>query len=69
MGAGRPSDYNPEIGAEICRRIAEGETIGDICKTEGMPSRVTVWNWTHIHPDFLSLYTRARWPEIDQIRV
>jgi len=31
--------------AEICARLAEGEPLAWICREQGMPSTVTVWNW------------------------
>ena len=60
MTIGRPSDYNPEIAAKICERMALGETLTDICKDEGFPSRVSVWRWTEAHEDFRNAYSRAR---------
>ncbi len=42
---GRPSDYTDELGSEICRRLAEGESVNRICKDEAMPCRATVITW------------------------
>src|SRR5690606_9454335 len=42
---GRPSDYNAHIAAEICGRIAEGQSLREICAAEDMPSRTTVFRW------------------------
>jgi transcriptional regulator with XRE-family HTH domain len=33
----------------ICERLAEGITLTDICKTEGMPTPTTVRNWQREH--------------------
>ena len=58
--AGRPSDYTEELGAEICRRIAIGETLTKICRPKTMPDRSTVWRWTEGNPDFRNALARAR---------
>lgn len=42
---GRPSSYTPEIGAEICRRLTEGESLRQICRDDGFPDRKTVISW------------------------
>lgn len=42
---GRPPEYTKEIGAEILRRFAGGETILQICADEAMPHRSTVYRW------------------------
>ena len=42
---GRPSAYTPEVAAEICRRLAEGQTLREICRDETMPSDSTVRAW------------------------
>lgn len=42
---GRPSEYTPEKAAVICDRIADGDSLRQICEDEGMPSRGTVFRW------------------------
>lgn len=37
--------YTPEILAEICKRIAAGETLTQMCKEEHLPSVETVHSW------------------------
>lgn len=44
-GRGRPTDYTPELGDEICRRLSEGESLNRICRDESMPARSTVITW------------------------
>lgn len=61
---GRPSLYTEELAAEICSRIAVGETLTAICEDEDMPDRVTVWRWLG-RPDFSQLYARAREAQAD----
>jgi hypothetical protein len=58
---GRPRVYTKALAAEICKRLASGETLRAICRDEGMPSRPTVHGW--IIDDvqgFSAQYTRAR---------
>jgi hypothetical protein len=57
---GRPSSYTDEIAAEICTRMAHGETLAEICRSEGMPDRATVYRWTEANEGFRSAYARAR---------
>ena len=57
---GRPTLYTPELAREICTRIAGGETLPNICKDEGFPTRVTVYRWTVEHDDFCNAYHEAR---------
>jgi hypothetical protein len=42
---GRPSVYTPELADEICRRLAEGESLRQICLDEKIPARSTVKLW------------------------
>lgn len=57
---GRPSDYNKEIGLEICNLVADGENINRISQMDNFPSRVTIYAWFRKHKDFLNNYMRAR---------
>jgi len=41
----RPTSFTPKLGLEICKRIADGESLRNICKDDGMPNRVTVHDW------------------------
>ena len=57
----RESTFTPEIGAEICERIATGESLRAICRHEPFPTARTVHRW--IEDDvqgFRQQYARAR---------
>jgi hypothetical protein len=41
----RPGEYTPEIGTEICRRIAEGQSVRSIVKDDDMPASSMVYKW------------------------
>lgn len=58
---GRPSLYSDELAAEICERVANGETLTEICQDEEMPARSTVTTWLMRGTgDFPDQYARAR---------
>lgn len=57
---GRPSTYTPATAELICVRLADGETLTDICRTPGIPSRQCVQQWRMRMPAFDALYYRAR---------
>lgn len=55
--------YNETIAAEICARIASGETLSDICRDADrpeMPAYSTVGDWRRQRPDFEAAYQKAR---------
>lgn len=61
LGMGRPSAYTPELAAEICERLAAGESLRAICRDDHMPSDFAVRNWAINDVDgFSSRYTGAR---------
>jgi hypothetical protein len=57
---GRPTLKTPELCAEICRRISEGETMQAILKDPGMPAWTTVHDWRHADESFRQALARAR---------
>ena len=56
----RASTYTPELAAEICERIADGEPLRQICRDEGMPAWRTVYDWIEANTDFAARIARAR---------
>jgi len=58
--AGRPPSYTLELGALICRRLANGESLRQICEDKDMPDRGTVFDWCERDADFATKYARAR---------
>ncbi len=59
-GKGRPTTYTPATAELIATRLADGETLSNICRTPGMPARQTVHQWRMRIPAFADLYARAR---------
>lgn len=62
---GRPSSYTKEIGDLICHRMAEGESLRQICKDDEMPHRTTVIDWKNGNASFADQYARARQDQAD----
>ena len=42
---GRPTRYTKKISKEICFRLAEGESLSSICKSEHIPHRSNILRW------------------------
>ena len=64
---GRPTIYTQQLANLICLRIAEGESLREIVRSEGMPERATVYDWLLRRPDFADQYTRAREEQADTL--
>lgn len=45
MAGGRPTKYTKELGTLICTKIAEGNSLRNVCKGDDMPDRGTVHEW------------------------
>jgi hypothetical protein len=57
---GQSSTYTPELAAEICARLSEGEPLRVICRDEHMPAWRTVYDWIRANPEFATRIARAR---------
>lgn len=57
---GRPSSYTPEMAAQICERLAAGESLRSICRIEGMPCQAMVYRWLENNESFREQYAQAR---------
>src|SRR5271157_3532722 len=53
--------YTAELAAEICRRLADGESLRKICRDDGFPNEATIRTWALEDVNgFGTQYTRAR---------
>jgi hypothetical protein len=52
--------YTPELITEIFRRISLGESLLQICRDEGMPTRQAVYDWVHGDETLALQFARAR---------
>lgn len=50
----------------VLRRIAEGESLRQIAKDEGMPAPATVCDWAAADPVFAEQYARAKEAQMDR---
>lgn len=66
-GMGRPSDYSEELAAEICGRLANGESLKSICSSDAKPDASTVYRWLVAHETFREMYARAREDQADTL--
>lgn len=57
---GRPTTYTPEIGLAICEGVSSGKTLTEVCRSDDMPSRATVYRWQEADSTFRAAYRRAR---------
>jgi len=64
---GRPTIFSQQLADIICIRIAEGESLREICRDDEMPERVTIYRWLQADPDFCNHYTRAREDQADTL--
>lgn len=49
----------PKLFDEICSRIALGESVRSICRSEGMPSRKIIHAWIRQNPELRRSYLGA----------
>jgi hypothetical protein len=61
------SFYSEEKAKMICEMIIEGKTLREISLLDGMPHRVTVFQWLHKIPEFAKMYDHARMVQADHM--
>lgn len=68
---GRPSSYTEKLGADICARLADGESLRTICRDSKMPDKATVFRWLAQDEGevkaFRDQYARAREAQADRL--
>lgn len=64
---GRPSDYLPEVAADICALLAEGDSLRKVCERQGMPNKATIFRWLAQHDEFRDQYAKAAETRADAI--
>lgn len=57
---GKPSKFSDDLAREICRRIALGETLTEICNSPDMPRRDMIYAWRASNKEFSDAYALAR---------
>ena len=56
----KPTAYSQAMATLICDRIAQGESLKTICKSDNVVTRGTVWVWMKTNPDFAAQMSVAR---------
>ena len=56
-----------KIGADICARVSTGETLRQICREDGMPSKSSFYEWMEKDPELAGRFARARLDGFDAI--
>ena len=57
---GRPSKYTPELAAEMCERLSNGEPLRQICRDDRMPHWTQMYEWIARDPDLSLRVAQAR---------
>ena len=64
---GRPTIYSAKLASDLCKRLAVGESLVEICREDKMPGYSTVMEWLFKsyqsddpRNDFPEMYARAR---------
>ena len=60
MKAGRPTLYSDELADHICERLADGESMRSICRSDDMPCLSTVFKWLRENDTFSQQYAIAK---------
>ncbi len=60
MAGGRQSEYTEEVGTAVCAFIANGMSLREVERQEGMPVKSTIMAWSSRHGDFAEQYAQAR---------
>lgn len=65
------SKFTPKLADTICQRLADGESLAEICRDKDMPHRHTVMEWAlgfvkaAKAAEFPDMYARARKAQAD----
>lgn len=69
--AGRPSKFTQKVADDICNRLAAGESLRGICKSDDLPEAGTVFRWLSCGDEaftaFREQYARAREIQADAL--
>lgn len=64
---GRLSSYSERAAFVICSRLADGESLRNICEDQHLPSARTVHRWLNENEDFRQQYAHAREAQADHL--
>lgn len=61
------AEFSQDLFDTICERIADGESLRDICSDDDMPNKSSVFRWLANDPALSDQYARAREEQADAI--
>ena len=64
---GLPSKYTPELAAEICERLSNGEPLRQICRDDHMPAWQKIYEWMARDKELSGAIAQAREQGADAI--
>ncbi len=64
---GRPSSYSERAAFVICSRLANGESLRNICAEGHLPSARSVHRWLNENDNFRQQYAHAREAQADHL--
>src|SRR6266436_2878876 len=64
---GRPTKYSLEWAERFCERLAQGQSVRQICSQPGQPDKSQVYRWLDENDDFRDRYARAREEQADKL--
>lgn len=67
MSGGRPTDYTPELAAEICELLSQGKSLRSVCRMDSMPCAASVFLWLRRYPEFSEQYAKAKEESADAL--
>src|SRR5215831_6506065 len=57
--------FTPDIWATVLDRVSNGESMRQVCRTEGFPPEATVRNWIRSDQELATQYAQARMLQIE----
>ena len=54
------STYSQAMAEIVCAQLADGLSLREISRQDGMPDKATVMRWMNAHSDFRDQYVRAK---------
>jgi hypothetical protein len=64
---GRPSSFTQATADTICAKLAQGISLREMCRDDGMPTQSTVFRWLADNDEFREQYARAREAQADHM--
>ena len=56
---GRPTEFTQAMADLICERLADGQSLRTVCKSDDTPAMSTVFKWLREQESYSEQYTRA----------